>query len=97
MVDDNSDVPFFEETRTGLTCNRRVGQEKFWATYTVENCAGSEPSDKSSNGKSDKNSNGKADKSSKGRAHKSSKSQITVTATTEDGELIASRTLKCNK
>jgi hypothetical protein len=89
MVDGNSDAPFFEETRTGLTCNRRVGQEKFWPTYTVENCAGPEPSDKSSNGKADKNS--------KGKARKSSKSQITVTATTEDGELIASRTLKCNK
>jgi hypothetical protein len=89
MIDGNSDVPFFEETRTGLTCNRRVGQEKFWPTYTVENCAGPEPSDKSSNGKADKNS--------KGKARKSSKSQITVTATTEDGELIASRTLKCNK
>jgi hypothetical protein len=97
MVDGNSDAPFFEETRTGLTCNRRVGQEKFWPTYTVDNCAGPEPSDKSSNGKSDKNSNGKFDKNSNGKARKSSKNEITVTATTEDGELIASRTLKCNK
>jgi len=67
--------------RTGLTCDRRVGQEKFWATYTVENCAESEPSGKSS----------------KSRARKSSKGTVTVTATTDDGELIASRTLKCNK
>jgi hypothetical protein len=89
MVDDSSDVPFFEETRTGLTCDRRVGQEKFWATYTVDNCAGSERSDQSSKSK--------ANKGSKGKANKSSKSQITVTATTEDGTLVSSRTLKCNK
>jgi hypothetical protein len=32
-----------------------------------------------------------------GRGNKNSKGNVTVTATTEDGELIASRTLKCNK
>jgi hypothetical protein len=91
MVDANgNDIPIMGGgTRTGLTCDRRIRQQKFMATYTVDNCAGPEPSDKSSNGKSDKNS--------KGKARKSSKNQITVTATTEDGELIASRILKCNK
>jgi hypothetical protein len=91
MVDANgTDIPIMGGgTRTGLTCDRRIGQQKFMATYTVDNCAESEPSDQSSKGK--------ANKGSKGRANKSSKSQITVTATTEDGELIASRTLKCNK
>ena len=72
MVDDDGDV-IMDETREGLTCNRRVGQEKFMATYDVENCAGSEAPSRSSKG------------------------EVTVTATTEDGELIASRTLKCNK
>jgi hypothetical protein len=72
MVDDDGDV-ILDETRTGLTCDRRVSQEKFMATYEVENCAGSEAPDRSSKGK------------------------VTVTATTEDGELIAKRTLKCNK
>jgi hypothetical protein len=72
MVDDDGDV-ILDETRTGLTCDRRVGQEKFMATYEVENCAGSEAPDKSSKG------------------------EVTVTATTEDGELIAKRTLKCKK
>ncbi len=48
---DSSVVPFFEETRTGLTCDRRVGQEKFWATYTVDNCEGGvAPVDRSSVG-----------------------------------------------
>ena len=71
MVDDNDQV-ILDETRTGLTCNRRIGQQKFMATYEVENCAGSvAPS-------------------------RSSKGLVTVTATTDDGELIAKRTLKCN-
>jgi hypothetical protein len=72
MVDDDGDV-ILDETRTGLTCDRRVGQEKFMATYEVENCAGSEAPSRNSKG------------------------EVTVTATTEDGELIAERTLKCNK
>ncbi len=72
MVDDDGDV-ILDETRTGLTCNRRVGQEKFMVTYEVENCAGSEAPSRSSKGK------------------------VTITATTEDGELVARRTLKCNK
>jgi hypothetical protein len=80
MVDANGEV-ILDETRTGLTCDRRVSQQKFMATYEVENCAESEPSGKSS----------------KGKADKGSKSKVTVTATTEDGELIAKRTLKCNK
>jgi hypothetical protein len=88
MVDDDGDV-ILDETRTGLTCDRRIGQEKFMATYEVENCAGSEAPGESSNGKANENSKGKSNKNSRGN--------VTVTATTEDGELIASRTLKCNK
>jgi hypothetical protein len=72
MVDDDGDV-IMDETREGLTCNRRVGQEKFMATYEVENCAGSEAPDRRSKGR------------------------VTVTATTDDGKLVSSRTLKCNK
>ena len=72
MVDDDGDV-IFDKTRRGLTCNRRVGQEKFMVTYEVENCEGSVAPERSSKG------------------------NVTVTATTEDGELIESRTLKCNK
>jgi hypothetical protein len=67
--------------RTGLTCDRRIRQEKFMATYTVDNCAESEPSGKSS----------------KSKSRKSSKGDVTVTAMTDDGKLIATRTLKCNK
>jgi hypothetical protein len=74
MVDDDGEE-FFREERTGLTCDRRIRQQKFMATYEVENCAGSKAP--------------KPDRSSKG--------EVTVTATTEDGELIASRILKCNK
>jgi hypothetical protein len=59
---------------TGLTCDRRIRQQKFMATYTVDSCAKIE-----------------------GRS-RSSKSNITVTATTNDGEkLVTTRTLKCNK
>jgi hypothetical protein len=72
MVDDDGDV-IMDETREGLTCNRRVGQEKFMATYEVANCAGSEAPDRRSKGR------------------------VTVTATTDDGKLVSSRTLKCNK
>jgi len=72
MVDDDGDV-IMDETREGLTCNRRIGQEKFMATYEVENCAGSEAPDRNSKGR------------------------VTVTATTDDGKLVSSRTLKCNK
>jgi hypothetical protein len=80
MVDANGEV-ILDETRTGLTCDRRIRQQKFMATYEVENCAESKA----------------PGKSSKSRAGRSSKSEVTVTATTEDGELIAKRTLKCNK
>jgi hypothetical protein len=80
MVDDNGEV-ILDETRTGLTCDRRIRQQKFMATYEVENCAESKA----------------PGKDSKGRAKRNSKGEITVTATTEDGELIASRILKCNK
>jgi hypothetical protein len=72
MVDDDGNV-ILDETREGLTCNRRIGQEKFWVTYEVENCAGSEPPERRSKG------------------------NVTVTATTEDGTLVSSRILKCNK
>jgi hypothetical protein len=112
MVDDDGDV-ILDETRTGLTCDRRIGQQKFMATYEVENCAGSEAPGESSNGKANENSNGKANENSKGKANensngkadensngkskRNSKGDVTVTATTEDGELIVSRALKCNK
>ena len=72
MVDDDGDV-ILDETQTGLTCDRRVGQKKFKATYEVENCAGSMAPSRSSRG------------------------DVTVTATTEDGDLVAIRTLKCIK
>jgi hypothetical protein len=88
MVDDDGDV-ILDETRTGLTCDRRIRQQKFMATYEVENCAGSEAPGESSKGNSEKNS--------KSRGNRNSKGNVTVTATTEDGELITSRILKCNK
>jgi hypothetical protein len=72
MVDDDGDV-IMDETREGLTCNRRVGREKFRATYEVENCAGSEAPSRRSKGR------------------------VTVTATTDDGELVSRRTLRCIK
>jgi hypothetical protein len=72
MVDDDGDV-ILDETRSGLTCNRRARRQKFMATYEVENCAGSEAPNKKSMG------------------------EVTVTATTEDGELVAKRILKCKK
>jgi hypothetical protein len=72
MVDDDGDV-ILDEIRTGLTCDRRIRQQKFMATYEVENCAGSEAPSRTSAG------------------------EVTVTATTDDGELVVSRTLKCKK
>jgi hypothetical protein len=72
MVDDDGDE-ILNELRTGLTCDRRVGKEKFRVTYEVKNCADSVA------------------------PNRRSKGEITVTATTEDGELISSRTLKCKK
>jgi hypothetical protein len=72
MVDDDGDV-ILDETRTGLTCDRRTRQQKFMATYEVKHCAGSKAPDGSSKG------------------------EVTVTATTEDGELVAERTLKCKR
>jgi len=93
MVDDDgNDIPIVEPeggTLTGLTCDRRIRQQKFWAKYTVENCAGSEAPGKSSKSE--------AGKSSKSRASRSSKGKVTVTATTDDGTLVSSRILKCNK
>jgi len=72
MVDGNGGV-ILDETRSGLTCDRRIGQEMFSATYGVENCEGSvAPSRNSTN-------------------------EVVVTATTDDGELVASRTLRCNR
>jgi len=73
MVDDDGDV-IHDETYAGLTCDRRIRQQKFWVDYKVMNCEGSKPPE--------------------GR---NSKGNVTVTATTEDGELIATRRLKCNK
>jgi hypothetical protein len=72
MVDDDDDV-ILDETHEGLTCDRRIGQQKFMATYEVKNCAGSKAPSRNSKGK------------------------VTVTATTDDGELVVIRTLKCNK
>jgi hypothetical protein len=72
MVDDDGDV-ILDETRSGLSCDRRVGRQKFTASYSVENCGGSEAPSRRSAGR------------------------VTLTATTEDGELVASRTLRCNR
>ncbi len=72
MVDDDGDV-ILDETKTDLTCDRRIRQQKFMATYEVENCAESAAPDRNSKG------------------------EVTITATTEDGELTAKRTLKCNR
>ncbi len=38
MVDDDGDE-FFRKERTGLTCNRRIRQQKFMVDYDVDNCA----------------------------------------------------------
>ena len=72
MVDDNGDV-ILDETRTDLTCDRRANQQKFYATYEVDNCEGSVAPERSSKG------------------------DVTITATTDDGDLVVRRTLKCNK
>ena len=72
MVVNDSGRVILDETRTAV-CDRRVRQQKFMATYEVENCAGSEAPDRRSKGR------------------------VTVTATTDDGKLVSSRTLKCNK
>jgi hypothetical protein len=73
MVDDDGDL-IFEETRSDLTCNRRIRQQKFMVEYDVENCEGSVAPSRNSKGK------------------------VTVTATTTDGgELVSTRTLKCKK
>jgi hypothetical protein len=73
MVDDDGQV-IHHETRSDLTCNRRVGQEHFKVTYGVKHCAGSKaPTNRHSNG------------------------TVTITATTEDGELVETRTLKCKQ
>jgi len=49
MVDDDGDV-IFEETRSDLKCDRRIGQEKFMVQYNVENCKDSEAPSKISKG-----------------------------------------------
>jgi len=72
MADDDGGI-VLDENRTGLKCERRISQEKFMATYRVENCAGSIAPDRRSRG------------------------EVTITATTEYGELIARRTLECKK
>jgi hypothetical protein len=75
MVDDDgNDIRILDGgIRTGLTCDRRIRQQKFMAEYKVENCAGSVAPDKRSKGR------------------------VTITAMTDDGELVAIRTIKCNK
>jgi hypothetical protein len=50
MVDDDGDV-IFDETRSDLECNRRIGKEKFMVEYDVENCAGSEAPSRTSKGR----------------------------------------------
>jgi len=72
MVDDDGDV-ILDETRNGLTCDRRVRQQKFMAHYGVENCAGSEAPERRSKG------------------------EVTLIATTDDGEIVALRRLMCKK
>jgi len=72
MVDGHG-VEILNDLRTGLTCDSRVGQEKFAVNYGTESCGGSAAPRGRSNG------------------------VVEVTATTEDGELVVSRTLKCNK
>ena len=71
MVDDDGDV-IMDKTSSGLTCDRRVGQEKFMADYAVTNCADSVAPGKRSKG------------------------DVTITATTDDGVLEVTRTLKCS-
>jgi hypothetical protein len=72
MVDDDGDV-ILDETRSNLTCDRRVGQEEFEATYGVKNCSGSVAPAAGSSG------------------------TVMVTATTDDGQLVANRTIHCQK
>jgi hypothetical protein len=72
MVDDDGHV-VHNETRSGLACNRRVGQEQFKVTYGVNHCAGSKAPNRRSDG------------------------IITITATTEDGELVETRTIMCKQ
>jgi hypothetical protein len=50
MVDDDGDV-IFDETRSDLKCDRRIGQEKFMVQYNVENCEGSGAPRKNSKGR----------------------------------------------
>ncbi len=50
MVDDDGDV-IFDETRSDLKCDRRIGQEKFMVQYDVENCEDSEAPRKTSKGR----------------------------------------------
>ena len=49
MVDDDGDV-IFDETRSDLKCDRRIGQEKFMVEYDVENCEDSEAPSRTSKG-----------------------------------------------
>jgi hypothetical protein len=49
MVDDHNEA-ILDKTRTDLTCDRRIGQQKFFPTYRVENCAGSVAASRRSNG-----------------------------------------------
>jgi hypothetical protein len=72
MVDDDGDV-IHHEKRSGLACNRRVGQEQFEVTYDVNHCAGSKAPNRRSDG------------------------SVTITATTDDGELVETRTIKCKE
>jgi hypothetical protein len=49
--DEGHPIQVEDGTRTGLTCDRRIGQQKFWVTYRVENCAGGgAPDDRRSKG-----------------------------------------------
>jgi hypothetical protein len=72
MIDDDGDI-ILNQTRRGLKCDRRIHQQRFFATYDVENCKDSTAPDKKSVG------------------------IITVTATTDDGDLVVDRNLMCKK
>jgi hypothetical protein len=72
--DDGDEIKIVPKVHRNLTCDRRIRQQKFMATYEVENCS-STPTTK-----------------------RSSKGDITVTATTDDGQhMEVTRTLKCSK
>jgi hypothetical protein len=87
MVDENGNEIDLQDDgiRTGLTCDRRIRQQKFMATYTVESCPESTERNSNSKGKS-RNSKGKV-----------TVTATTGDGAGGDHVLEVSRTLKCNK